>query len=354
MVVMLHTCCWSPVHPLNELSAATASENINFFLKGVYQLIIGPTMVPAFFFISGFLYFYSVGTGAFTFADYRRKTKRRLFTLLIPYLIWNAVRIVELLLTGSLAASELTLANLPRLFLYSNSCGRDIVDVLGNPQPTTGPFLGPLWFIRDLMMMCLVSPLVWLVVKKAKMWGVLAVGLLFISRIWPVGLYPFSNCSVVVFWFTFGAFFSVNGVNFVDVFRKVRWPVAAAGIVCFVAYMPSCQSGWTWYSIINERLLNIALVICIVNIAAWGLDRKVFSVNSDLSKASYMVYVAHWFLLAIAVKPYDILASKGLWTVDLLTWPLFTIAIVAICVGAHICLRKYAPWVLRITLGQKF
>ena len=47
--------------------------------------------VPLFFFMSGFLFFYRTD---FSFATYKQKLIKRVHSLLIPYLLWNAEMLV--------------------------------------------------------------------------------------------------------------------------------------------------------------------------------------------------------------------------------------------------------------------
>ena len=74
MIVLLHCYC-----------AIDAHGHHNFFqLVYPFGLLLGETGVPAFFFVSGFLFFYS-------HKSYSDKLKSRVKSLLIPYVFWNAI-----------------------------------------------------------------------------------------------------------------------------------------------------------------------------------------------------------------------------------------------------------------------
>lgn len=58
-----------------------------------FQESIGRSAVPVFFVISGYMFFYKVA--GLTTEIYKSKLKRRVKSLLIPYLIWNALALLE-------------------------------------------------------------------------------------------------------------------------------------------------------------------------------------------------------------------------------------------------------------------
>ena len=60
------------------------------FVTYNFALLAGYIAVPFFFFISGFLFFYS-SRGKIS---YRKKWEKRIYTLLFPYMVWNFVTIV--------------------------------------------------------------------------------------------------------------------------------------------------------------------------------------------------------------------------------------------------------------------
>ena len=72
------------LHCYTSTSTVTRGHDTYFRLIYPFSLWMGETGVPAFFFISGLLFFYSKKT-------YIQKIKSRFQTLLIPYLFFNAL-----------------------------------------------------------------------------------------------------------------------------------------------------------------------------------------------------------------------------------------------------------------------
>ena len=56
----------------------------------------------------------------------------------------------------------------------------------------TGPINMSLWFIRELILVVLLSPVVYLLVRYLRIWGVLALGVLWAFKIGPAPLFFFS------------------------------------------------------------------------------------------------------------------------------------------------------------------
>ena len=65
------------------------------FVMTLFSSVFADISVPLFFFISGFLFFYNT---EFSKETYINKIKKRIRTLLVPYLIWNFVAFIILLI----------------------------------------------------------------------------------------------------------------------------------------------------------------------------------------------------------------------------------------------------------------
>jgi len=134
--------------------------------------------VPLFFVLSGYLFFLN-SPGKPDVRYFLSKLKRRVFSLLIPYLIANVIAFICYWAAG-------------RYFpeLVSGFFG----DRLHDPLFVfwSGPVNLSLWFIRELMVCCLLSPLVWLLIRYTRVFGVIALGVLWGFHIGPMPLFMFA------------------------------------------------------------------------------------------------------------------------------------------------------------------
>lgn len=136
------------------------------------QMFVGSTglCAPAtrlFYVISGFLFFGAVTTVACCYP----KMKKRIRSLLIPYVLWNVIFV------GWYVLLEYT----PGVGSYVNG---DIIEKIGSGSLVSGlaivfwePANFPLWFLRDLILMVAVSPLLYYFIKYLKWWAPLLLAL---------------------------------------------------------------------------------------------------------------------------------------------------------------------------------
>ena len=125
-----------------------------------FSLWLGETGVPGFFFISGFLFFLSK-------KSYEQKLKTRFHTLLIPYILWNAI-----LLAAYLFAY---VVGYPQDINGKNMADYNLIDYLrlfwdrgSYDNGNFVPLLCPLWYIRNLLIMSNLSPLLYYIIRYAR------------------------------------------------------------------------------------------------------------------------------------------------------------------------------------------
>jgi len=149
LVVLIHAQLGDAV------DGGIAFQGTQFLLSNV----IARTSVPLFFIISGYLFFFGKD---FTVSIYLEKLKRRIRTLLIPYLLWNLLILLILLTVQTFIPSlqgESKPINSYNLTDWANTFG------IG-----THPIDAPLWFLRDLIVMVLISPIIYWAIRLLR-WG---------------------------------------------------------------------------------------------------------------------------------------------------------------------------------------
>ena len=115
------------------------------------QKVIAATAVPGFFFMSGYLFFYNVDN--YNLDTYLSKLHRRIWTLLIPYLLWNTFPVIY-----------------PLLLYFFRDIPYSFSEWLSSYWDAGGdyhfPANFPLWYVRDLMVACLMTPVFWFLIKR--------------------------------------------------------------------------------------------------------------------------------------------------------------------------------------------
>lgn len=148
-VVLIHSN--SPGDWNNNLGRDTISL-IDYFIR---------VSVPAFFIISGYLYFRDIAY--FSFHKYINKTKRRFYSLIVPYILWNSIFLTYLILKASIAENTYE-----EIFPYGNDLFNNILFILKGFLFFEGeyPYAFAFWFIRNLIIFCLLSPITYLVIRN--------------------------------------------------------------------------------------------------------------------------------------------------------------------------------------------
>lgn len=323
------------------------------YSRNFLSVQMGRVAVPVFFFISGFLFFYK--TRAWNVSVYLKKMKKRIITLLIPYMVWNfsdvfiitVKKIFAFIIKGKPFSNIIEYWSSLDLYqiLWDNvSWPRyEAVNWLGIETYMSGPANLPLWFLRDLIVVCILSPIIYLVVKHLKRWGLLVLGIAYASKVWL----QWPGFSIeAMFFFAWGAYFSVNEKNFVEWFKVVKIP----------SYIltPLLAMIFTYYhgkSLIPVQYFNglfiVTALVAAINLSSSLLSSGKTKVVPLLAQSSFFIYALHEVDILSEMKRFcsKIFPQDQLWalTLDYLFVPVIT---AAICVLIYWLIKKFVPALL--------
>lgn len=250
-----------------------------YFPYLLFDAFLRGNSVPVFFFISGFLFFY--GTQNFNTVIWKKKLYGRMHTLLIPYFIWNTFAIILLWLTlyagmGHYTASAKTFS--PSMVNFLKCFWMYDGMLAGSLSPSTYPINVALWYVRNLIIICLIAKPIYCVIKKN-----ILITLALCTAIW--GLAHDSS----LFFFTAGACFSISGHDVVPANRyNSLFIYSCAYILSGVTLLLVPHHGNMAYFIKQVNILAfIPLAFAIANKA------KESRTITFLSSASCLIYFAH-------------------------------------------------------------
>lgn len=317
----------------------------NFPVYGLLHHVITDELariaVPLFFFISGFLFFYH---SDFSMKTYGEKLKRRCRTLLVPYIFWNVAVFMLMLFAQMFLPSLMSGQNKPiadyEWFDWLNIFWGCISGM---------PVCYQLWFIRELIIVILFAPLLHFYIRHFRAFGVLVLGLLWLFNLWFT--VPGFKISAF-FFFSFGAWLSINKRNFAADFLPLRWFSAFIylAIVVLNTYLWHCKA------IDNDYLHNAGIVAGLVAAVSWtahGFTDNSLSTSAFLSKSSFFVYAYHGIPLAFMVKCWLKMCSPLSECSVLACY--FTVPVITIAVGLvayWLLLRCFPSFTALITGGR--
>lgn len=305
----------------------------------LFAQILARVAVPLFFFFSGFLFYYK--SGGFTKSIYIQKIKKRFRTLLLPYVIWNILYFLLHVIQWE-AIFECNKRLLVKGFSFSD-CLMMFWDYNNRDAPISYQF----WFIRDLMVVVLLTPIIYLLTKK---FG--AIFLVILGILWFLGIgRDFNGCKIdAFFFFSLGAFFSIKKKNFVEI---VKPNIALWGVLYFIFVLISLffkNYNFHVYTIQTSIIIGIAFAIAL---SAIQIERKKWKVNIFLSESSFFIYAYHVIALPILLHIPMVLIPLNS---DLHATILYFLwAIVTIIVGlvAFYGLKKHFPIITSFLTGGR-
>lgn len=295
-VVFIHTnfsdVVMNGVRQISFINYPLFSHIFILFSKIIFELC-----VPLFFFFSGFLFFYK--TVDFSKVIYLQKLKSRVRSLLVPYIFWNLIVLLFLFLAQTFLSGSLISGKNKLIADYSLVDWLwsfwDISKVnlyLDNSLPINSPF----WFIRDLMVVVLLSPVVYFVLKKMGVYAVIALGLLWIFNPY---FYKPGLSMVSFFFFTAGAYFSIHKINFVEVLKPMLGMLTPLYIL--VVSMALYFVGVGWWSYLYCASVIVGLLLAIT-VSAYFIERGKWHLSPFLTNSSFFIYAYHRLPLVFVIK----------------------------------------------------
>lgn len=326
--------------------------------------ILTSVAVPCFFVISGFLFFNK--TPELTLPIYRDKMRKRFHTLVIPYLLWNLIPLLIIFLSRGksvLFSGESLVSYLHfcrdylaghgwlDIFWGCNVYGGYIHGWLGNEVWYTSPFNYPLWYIRNLIVVCFFSPLIYWAIKTFGKWMLVPMVILYFGNIDV--LIPGLDAMTLLY-FGIGSYFAINRKNIVSAFREVKSPCC---IIAFVAmiFATVFQGGHTEIGYYFYCIYMLAGVVSVFNIASALVQVRKVRIHPILTASVFFIFAFHTDMI---VEMYTVLLNKmfviaGLNPVNLFTYLTTPFVKTAICVVVYYLLMRWFPRIGKVLTGGR-
>ena len=270
--------------------ADKSAGDANYFLQQLLANGIARVAVPFFALAAGFFFFLNyAGT-----ASYVRNLRKRVRTLFVPYLVVSVIMTAGFLVARAVVGSSHGVKPL-----------ETIAEIVLRPRSAQ------FWFLRDLMVLTLVSPVIYLLVRILREFWVVALG-----AAWLLELQVLPKISGVylvnietLFFFTLGCWL-VARAGFLErlVALRASWLAAAAVVwlgllVARVCVDPTMD---LWYvrrftmtSLVLYKAAILAGLVVLVRSAASGLLGKRTLIF--LSGYTFFAFLFHYFPLNLLV-----------------------------------------------------
>lgn len=330
MIVMLH--CYSVA-----LDKSVCQEG---FFRAVYPfaLWLGETGVPLAFFISGFLFFASQKT-------YKEKLKSRFHSLFVPYIFWNSlillVYVVLMWLGHPLEIARKSIADYTWVD-YLNAYW-----IRGKIQGGNGvPLLCPYWFIRNLMILCVISPIIYYGIRKA--WYLV----LFLLTVWWVSIPHNAMILSSFLFFSLGATFSIHRQDLLALLSRYSQSLLVAwGFISFLDILLHwLHFEGAFYFHRGSMVLNIFVMIWLAYRITQG---EVSDKMQFLSQSSFWVFTVHYPFVVFLRKSTLSVFNSSSTIVQIGMYSLFVLVVLALSIITYFVMYKTYPRFVRFATGNR-
>ncbi|WP_337739403.1 acyltransferase [Agrobacterium vitis] len=244
--------------------------------------------VPCLSAISGLLMFRR-GLDGF---DYKKVLRSKSSSVLLPFLLWNSIVFLYVLTTQSMGYGE---GYFPSVLTASY---RELVTLALATEDW--PINLPLYFLRDLLLCFLLSPLIGFLVKRQP---ALTLGVLLLYVILPVPNMIFLKKSIIL-GFSAGAAIAIHNVDIRKLDRYALPIVAAVLISAMAVFVCMFRTGFNEHPLWLDVIYGLITVIG--GLGAWEMTRLLK--NTRLGKTlvaapgglSFWIFCAHYPILMTA------------------------------------------------------
>ena len=337
-VVFIHA--YSPEVTLGSgVFGLTQSGPVSNFIRDCISQGIARVAVPLFFLLSGYFYFFN---SSWTLKEYRKKTRARFKTLMIPFLFWNLLTLAFFFLTQQIPALHFYFPerDVP-IESYSILQWCDAIFGIYN-SPVSYPF----WFIRDLIMLVLFTPGIFFLLETVP-----TIALALVIGMWVTDFIPYSMPSPTAFTFFYlGAFIAHQKIS---IFAGDRWGRIVLWIYPVVQILDALTKNWKY----NGYLHNVCIIL---GMGAALTASKMLAANAQLksrllwlSGCSFLVFAMHEPLLMLCRRTaYHFINPKSDFTIILLYF-LVPAMVIIFSVFVHEWMKNRHPKILSFVTGGR-
>lgn len=222
--------------------------------------------VPCFFIISGLLFFRNIDS--FTVKTYKNKLFRRFHSLFIPYMTWCAICCLLLFIKHRCF-------DFPGSGIFLDNGEIDLRNFIKGFWSIDGydgfPYAFAFWFIRNLMVFCALSPIVYMIAKRN--WATAITIILYLTILYLTGSPTYG-----FIWFLVGAYFSLHSVS-LTLGKRAYCVLAVLYLLCTVLMINGVW--YEWAKSVSVPCAFFLLYMCASQF------------KTHLTNATFMIYATH-------------------------------------------------------------
>lgn len=317
------------------------SHAIYTFISEMISHNLARLAVRCYFLISGYYLFAKLVE--WNSAVYVGQLKKKIRTLVIPYVLWNLILIAAIIskyYVFQTMGLDLTNSQAEYEAIGSNAWYQLLWEI---------PINFPLWYMRDLMCMTLIAPLFYYGFKYLKHYGLILLTVFYLG-VHNTGIAGFSSTAIL--FFGAGAYFAMHKRNLLLVitpFKKISMVLAL--VLLFVSTL---MNGTTYHEYIVRVFIMVGVVAVIALFDDLNNKERLRNTLAKLAPTSFFIYVAH--------EIYIINWLKGAWTKlpiyefgwgKLIGYFVVPCLCILVCIGMYYLIKAFNPRLMALLTGGR-
>lgn len=324
----------------------TEQKDMFWFIQHLLTDKLLNIVVPSFFFISGFLFCRSINIkNSVKLNEFKAKINKRLKTLGIPYVFWCTFWFLFTYIIQFLPYIKDGFS----LPLHQMSFFKKFYNLI--LEPINYPF----WFLRELILYVLISPLLYIIIKYLKYYVLI---FLFIASLFSTSLIAPYGVSIykflMLFFFLLGAYVALNNIRLSFKVKPLVVFLMFFSWIILSGFMLYLEANIIEVSLITKLIKN--LLILLGCLSCWllydVLDKKFNFKYKGIYAFGFFIYAVHGIPILILKKA--VLSYFSLSQIQLIALYFFSFIFITIfCIVIAYLLKKYTPKLYYLSTGNR-
>lgn len=309
------------------------------FVKELVSQGIAHVSVPLFFLLSGYFFFLSPD---WSLSTYKSKLASRVKTLLIPFVFWNLATLLMYALaqrmpfTSSLFSGQNAPISSYHAFDYLNA----LIGLRGEPMSYQ------FWFIRDLMVMVLFTPLLYWFLRTVPKTFLALVFTLWILELWPL----YVPCSAAVLFFSAGSYLALLKAS---LFRLDKYGIPIAIAYAILLIVGTIAKDHSFHLYIDKTGILFGIVAALYATQYAQAHEKTRRFLTWAAGYSFYIFAVHEPFVAMLWKiAKKFIPPHSSFTVLILYFGI-PLAVITGAFVSYQVLKSIAPKLLRVISGGR-
>lgn len=273
-----------------------------------------------------------------------KKIATRIHTLLIPYLLWNFFLLLLYLIVYA--------AGYPQVINGTSIADYGLTEYLrlfwdrgSYDDGNFVPLLCPLWYIRNLLIMSVISPLLYYIIRFTRE------VFLFIIAAWWMTTYHNAFIPQTILFFCLGAYFSILNFNPLETIIKNKSVFLTLFVLFAIGDIITHVITSTSFNLQIHRLALIFNIPALFLLADYCVRHRY--VNELLPNSAFIVFCVHYPIIVILRKFCIAQFSETPDFVHILLYFVCVIISTLLSLGFCLILDRYMPNAKRILSGDR-